>query len=342
MKLNFAVTPEQRSRFVNDPEYYRNFRTVVESEANSVHSLTLKDSPMQKMAREDFANLMKQRLSKKPEILETLLPGFSVGCRRLTPGPGYLEALVEDNVEFVSTPIRRVHPSGVELADGTSLELDVPICATGFQASAPPPFEVKGRGGQAMASKFDPFPETYISLATDGFPNYMMMLGPNAAIGTGSLTMMMEMEGDYIIKCIRKMQREDIRSMEVKRQRVKDFSEVVEAYFKRTVYLEGCNSWYRSNGGSGDRITGLWPGSSLHAMEVFRSPRWEDYDYEYHGEKDGVEGNRLKWFGNGWSSAQVDEAGGELAFYLQPEFVDIPASPYPEKTRVYQMRPFSY
>ena len=82
--------------------------------------------------------------------------------------------------------------------------------------------------------------------------------------------------------------------------------------------------------------------SSLHAMEVFRSPRWEDYDYEYHGEKDGVEGNRLKWFGNGWSSAQVDEAGGELAFYLQPEFVDIPASPYPEKTRVYQMRPFSY
>jgi hypothetical protein len=297
---------------------------------------------MQDFVREDFATLMKSRLSKKPEILESLLPGFSVGCRRLTPGPGYLEALVEDNVDFVSTPIRRCLPNGVELADGTVVELDVLVCATGFQASAPPPFDVVGSKGQTIAQHFSPFPQTYLSMATDGFPNYFMMLGPNAAIGTGSLTMMMEMEGDYIIKCIRKMQKEEVRSMDVKPKMVQNFSQIIESYFKRTVYLDSCNSWYRSHGGAGDRITGLWPGSSLHAMETFRSPRWEDFDYVYEGEEDGEEVNRLAWLGNGWASAQVDGKGGDLAFYLQPEFVDVPAAPLPEATRVYEMRPFSY
>jgi len=297
---------------------------------------------MQNLVRNDFSELMKTRLSKKPEILDSLLPGFSVGCRRLTPGPGYLEALVEDNVDFINTRIRRCTPNGVELVDGTTVELDVLVCATGFQASAPPPFDVVGKGGQTLAQKFSPYPETYLSMASDGFPNYFMMLGPNSAIGTGSLTMMMEMEGDYIIKCIRKMQKEDIRSMDVKPQRVKDFSQIIDSYFKRTVYLDSCNSWYRSNGGAGNRITGLWPGSSLHAMETFRSPRWEDFDYAYMGGEAGKQVNQLAWLGNGWSSAQVDDQGGDLAFYLLPEFVDVPTAPLPEETHLYRLRPFSY
>jgi hypothetical protein len=327
---------------VEDPEYFLNFRATIEKESNSVHALTLKGSQMQDFVRQDFEDLMKTRLSKKPEILESLLPSFSVGCRRLTPGPGYLEALVEDNVDFINMPILKFLPNGVKLADGTAVDLDVLVCATGFQASAPPPFEVTGNEGQTIAQKFSPFPQTYLSMVTDGFPNYFMMLGPNAAIGTGSLTMMMEMEGDYIVKCIRKMQKEDIRSMDVKARAVRNFSEIIDSYFKRTVYLDGCNSWYKSHGGAGSRITGLWPGSSLHAMETFRSPRWEDFDYVYEGEEAGKEVNYLAWLGNGWSSAQVENNGGDLAFYLRPEFVDVPASPLPEETRLYELRPFSY
>ena len=29
-----------------------------------------------------------------------VIPDFPVACRRLTPGPGYLEALCEDNVSY--------------------------------------------------------------------------------------------------------------------------------------------------------------------------------------------------------------------------------------------------
>lgn len=52
--------------------------------------------------------------------------------------------------------------------------------------------------------------------------------------------------------------------------------------------------------------------------------------------------NRLAWLGNGLSSARVDDSGGDLAFYLQPEFVDVPGAPMPEDTRLHQLRPFSY
>lgn len=305
--------------------------------------MTHKGSEEQRGARAAFTELMRQRLAKKPEILEILLPDFGVACRRVTPGPGYLEALVEDNVDVVSTPIVSAHETGLQLKDGRKLEFDVLICATGFRTSAPPPFRVAGVDGKTMEGRFTPFPETYLSLATDGFPNYFMMLGPNAAIGTGPLTTMIEMGGDYIIKCIRKLQKENIKSMEVQSRRVQDFQKYATEYFKRTVYLDGCSSWYRSEGGKGDRISGVWPGSALHAMETFRSPRWEDYNYVYEGEDDGSEEvNRLAWLGNGWSSAQLKDGCGELAHFLQPELMDFPNEPFPEETPQYRKRPFSH
>lgn len=50
---------------------------------------------------------MKEKLKTKPDIFEMLQPDFSPGCRRLTPGPGFLEALVEENVEFTNSRIVR-------------------------------------------------------------------------------------------------------------------------------------------------------------------------------------------------------------------------------------------
>ena len=111
---------------------------------------------MQRLAREGFTSLMRERLSKKPEVLKHLFPDFGVGCRRLTPGPGFLEALVEDNVTVTNTPIKAAHATGIELQDGTKLDFDVLICATGFRTSAPPAFRVSGVEGQLMSDKFYP------------------------------------------------------------------------------------------------------------------------------------------------------------------------------------------
>jgi len=277
---------------------------------------------------------MRERLKKKPEIADFILPSFAVGCRRLTPGPGYLEALVEDNVDFVSDQISEILPEGVVLETGRKIEIDALVCATGFNASSPPPFEVYGKNGKSLQERFTPHRETYLTMTVDGFPNFFMMLGPNSAIGSGSLTMMIETEGDYINKCIRKLQKEDYLSMMPKSERVKDFMDYTNEYFKNTVYMDECNSWYRSDGGKGDRITGLWPGSTLHCLEALRAPRWEDFDFETKDE------NRLRWLGNGWSVTQLD--GGDPAWYLVPSLQNVPVAGKPEDDEEFKRRPFSH
>lgn len=303
---------------------------------------------MQREGLELFRAAMRERLAAKPEIADFLIPSFAVGCRRTTPGPGYLEALVEPNVDFVTDGIESINTRGVKLRAGSNndgsggkqVDLDVLVCATGFKTASAPPFLVQGRGGQTLKDRFDPHPEAYLSVAVDGFPNFFFMLGPNSAIGSGSLTRILESEGDYIVKCLRKLQRDDYACMEVKPDRVADWSAYCGAYFQNTVYTDACNSWYRS----GDRITGLWPGSTLHALEAMRAPRWEDFDFE------SVEGSRvnsMKWLGNGWSVTQLkkeehgtEELQGDPSWYLEPRFLDVPVEGTPEEDPEFKLRPF--
>ena len=50
---------------------------------------------MQKMARALFEQHTRMKSAKKPHIAKHMSPQFHVERKRLTPGPGYLEALVE-------------------------------------------------------------------------------------------------------------------------------------------------------------------------------------------------------------------------------------------------------
>ncbi|KAI1101220.1 flavin-binding monooxygenase [Jackrogersella minutella] len=341
-KLKFS--PEQRQEFANSPEKLLKFRRIIEIDGNTIHDISLKGTEMQLGAVEAFAASMREKLAKKPEIAEFLIPSFGIGCRRNTPGPGYLEALVENNVDFITDPIEAITPTGVSLKSGRSVLLDALVCATGFNTSSAPPFPIYGRDDQSLQQRFTPFPTAYLSLVVDSFPNFFMMLGPNSAIGSGSLTMMLESEGDYIVKCIRKLQKEDYATISIKPERVDDWSEYCHEYFKDTVYTDSCHSWYKSEGGSGDRITGLWPGSPLHALEALRAIRWEDFDFE---SIDGAGTNRMRWLGDGWSVIHMKGEGengwgGDPAWYLEPRFVDFPLAGRPEDDKTLKLRPFSH
>jgi len=74
----------------------------------------------------------KEKLADRPDIYEALTPNWVPGCRRLTPGPGYLEACCAPNVNYISTAISKVTEKGIETIDGKIREVDIIICATGF------------------------------------------------------------------------------------------------------------------------------------------------------------------------------------------------------------------
>ncbi|KAI6764142.1 hypothetical protein HG530_007931 [Fusarium avenaceum] len=322
----------------NDGEYL-SFRKRIEDDGNLVHLSSIQGSEMQNTFVSLFSKITNDCLSSRPDLLESFSPSFGVGCRRLTPGPGYLEALVQPNVDFITQGIKSINETGLVLGgpDGRQVDVDVLVCATGFHTNYVPPFPVVGKNGMTLEKKFDPFPATYLTLAVDDFPNYFMMLGPNSAIGAGSLTCLLEAEGDYIVKCIRKLQKEDYVAIVPKAARVNDFSEYIGEYFKKTVYMDDCKSWYKIGGGHGDKISALWPGSVMHALETLRAPRWEDFDFEELHE------NRLRWLGNGWSVCVMeDEEQGDPSWYINPDVVDVPPVGKPERDPRLLARPFSY
>ncbi|KAJ5698972.1 hypothetical protein N7462_000977 [Penicillium macrosclerotiorum] len=312
---NFDFTPEEIETFKTDHQAYQKFRKEVELQLQSVHGSTLMGNPMQIGAREVFVENMKRRLAKKPELADDLIPSFPPACRRLTPGPGYLEALTDDKVEMIRSEIVKVDATGIITTDGQHRKVDAIICATGFDTSHAPRFLIKGRGGVTLAERWKETPETYISVATDGFPNYFISLGPNAGLGEGNLLILIEKSIEYMTECIRKMQRDSICAMTVKSDAVKRFTRYCDEYFATTVFGTKCHSWYK--GGTEDgRIVALWPGSSLHAMKVFSNPRWEDFEYEY------VNDNPSGWFGDGWTE---NEKHNKIHVnYLDDEQVDFP------------------
>jgi len=259
---------------------------------------------------------MLRRLASKLEIAEHLIPDFAIGCRRLTPGPGYLEALCQDNVDFIPTEIRQISPTGIETVDGKFNELDVIVCATGFDTSYQLGFPVIGRGGVKLSDKYKPHPKLYLSIALDGFPNWFQSLGPNSAVGSGSLLILIERQVDYAVQATLKLQREHLKSMEVKPEAVEDWDVYLEHHFSKTVFSERCRSWYKQGKEEG-RVVALWPGSCLHAARALEHPRWEDYNYEpLNGHT-----NRFFWAGNGTTVAE-ETPGADRAWYLSE--VDYP------------------
>ncbi|KAF9004447.1 FAD/NAD(P)-binding domain-containing protein [Hymenopellis radicata] len=318
---NYVYTEEQKAKFAEDPEYYRQYRKEIESDLNSAHAATLRGNPLQIGGKAAFTETMKKRLAKKPWIANHIIPDFGVACRRLTPGPGYLEALCEDNVDFVPTGIERVTPTGIQTTDGKLHELDVLICATGFDITGHLPFDLIGRNGVTLESKYTPHPRTYMSVAVDGFPNWFQGLGPNSGVGAGSLLLLAEREVDYAVAATLKLQRERLKSIEARPEAVADFDEYIDSYFPTTVFGEKCRSWYKAGKEEG-RVVALWPGSCTHAARALANPRWEDFTYERLPKSK----NRFHWLGDGNTVAdRIPEA--DKAWYLDASEIDIPPVP---------------
>jgi cation diffusion facilitator CzcD-associated flavoprotein CzcO len=119
----------------------------------------------------------------------------------LTPGPGYLEALVEPNVNYVTTHIKRFTATGIEAVDGTHREYDTIICATGFDLSHKPWFPVIGRNGVDLRDEWAERPHTYLSMTPGpNFPNWWIAAGPNSGVGSGSFLLMIENAIEYATK----------------------------------------------------------------------------------------------------------------------------------------------
>ena len=62
-------------------------------------------------------------------------------------------------------------------------------------------------------------------MAVDGFPNLFFIYGPNSGLNSGSILMIIEKQVDYAVQAVAKLQRERLKSIEVKAEATKDWLE---------------------------------------------------------------------------------------------------------------------
>jgi cation diffusion facilitator CzcD-associated flavoprotein CzcO len=198
---------------------------------NGAALITIFGSTTQKDFQKTNHDAMRRKLEKRPDIMEALEPKWPPGCRRLTPGPGYLEALVEDNVNFISTKIKRFTPDGIETMDGKERKVDLVICATGFDITVRQVMPIRGEGGVDLNNLWDPIPESYFGIFVPKMPNRLRFVGPNGAPGTGGFIHHIECACEYMIKAIQKVQREYIKSITVKPEAMRILSRHIDKYF---------------------------------------------------------------------------------------------------------------
>jgi cation diffusion facilitator CzcD-associated flavoprotein CzcO len=308
--VNPKYSEQEKQRFRDDPEYQRNYRRDIEHEMNMRFVQTaLKDSPGAAAAIKRVRMLMEERLAAKPELRDILIPEWNVGCRRPTPGIGYLEALCSDNVDVVTAGIERITENGIVTNDGVEHKIDVLVCGTGFDITNKPRFEMRGLNGYQFDDKWAASPTGYLSICLANMPNYFLFNGPNAPFANGSLLPSMEKAGDYMIRMIEKMYKEDLRSFCVKQRVVDEFATYSDAWMPRSVWTAPCRSWFKNHTIDG-RVHALWPGSVGHLIEVFLNPRYEDFEYTTLNRD-----NRFTFLGNGLIPSDADDEA-DRAWYI--------------------------
>ncbi|KPM39821.1 putative sterigmatocystin biosynthesis monooxygenase stcW [Neonectria ditissima] len=315
----------QIDRFKSDPAFYRKFVKAIEEVVNGNFPLTLKDSEFAKVMQQRAKGYMTQALGGNKRLCSALIPEFPLGCRRLTPGVGYLEALQSANVSVVTEPIVRVVSEGLETSNGELIKVDAIVCATGFDVSFRPRFPVIARDENLQDRWTSHVPKSYMSCAVPGFPNYfsqshpstnhlflayafLAFLGPNAPIGHGSVFTITEHIAKYITRIIRKCQMEGIKSITPSQAAVDQLFEHTQSFMPRTAWSGNCTSWFK-NGAMDGPVTGLHPGSRIHFFHMLEGFRGEDWEYTYLKAN-----NRFSYLGNGFSTKELDE--GNRTWYL--------------------------
>jgi len=173
--------------------------------------------------------------------------------------------------ETLTGSVVKIDENSLTTADGHREEVDVIICATGFDVSFKPRFPVIGPNGVDLRDHWAECPRAYLSMFADGFPNYMTMLGPGSPSAQGSIIVSIERISDYMIQVIDRLQTEAIKTFEITREAVEELAEHTEKQLEMTVWTDKCSSWFK-NGSKEGQVIALHPGGRLHFFAMLMRP----------------------------------------------------------------------
>jgi cation diffusion facilitator CzcD-associated flavoprotein CzcO len=230
---------------------------------------------------ENFANDSRKFIEttiKDPAVQRAVTPDYVLGCKRLLFSDDYYPCLNRDNVELVTDQVAEVRPTTIVTVDGTEWEVDAIIFGTGFEArDFLVPMKIRGRGGRELHHVWRQFPHSYLGIAVHGFPNLLIVYGPNTSLGHNSMLFQFECQIHYAVKAILLILSKNLKYIDVLPSAQKAFVDEIFAKTEKTIWKSGCKSWYLNDDGTSPV---LWPSFTFDYW--FRTRRIRASDFEFH------------------------------------------------------------
>jgi cation diffusion facilitator CzcD-associated flavoprotein CzcO len=235
---------------------------------------------------------MREQLPGRQDLWERLSPAYGFGCKRPTFSNEYFKTFARDNVELVTTPIRRITRRGITTGDGKSRRIDVLVLATGyktFEKGNIPSFDVIGSNGADLGEFWhENRYQAYEGLTIPGYPNFYIMLGPYALIGT-SYFKMVEGNAIHLSRCIREAAKRGATRAEI-RQSVHDaYFRDIDRRQQNTVFLNhNCaqsNSYYFDHHGDAPMLR---PSTSVEMLWRAKHLPMNHYRFSGDGNRRGM------------------------------------------------------
>jgi 4-hydroxyacetophenone monooxygenase len=222
---------------------------------------------------------MEAKFADRPELKEKLTPDFPIFSKRIIMDGGWFDALKRDHVTLETGKIERITPTGIRMADGTEYEIDVLVCATGFDvANMMGKLTVIGKGGRNLREEWGyEDPRSYLGVAVTGYPNYFLTVGPNSAPNhAAGQNLISEVQVNYIIEALDWMNASQARAVEPKQRAFEAFNQKIEERMKGMIWSHPrANSYYNNSKG---RNFLSWPYRLVDLWNEMRGPKKEDFE----------------------------------------------------------------
>ena len=236
------------------------------------------------------------------DLRRKLTPEHPLGCKRLVFSSDFLPALSQPNVEVVSSPARALRARTLVTEDGSELDVDVVVCATGYAAADYlGQIDVVGECGTSLRDIWSDGAYAYLGMAVPGFPNFFMLYGPNTNVGSNSVIFMLEAQAHYIVRALKYARRTRKSYIAVRPRAMADFIAKIDGWMEGTVWTTRCNNYFRAANG---RVVTQWPRSARAFWGMTR--RFNAGDYTF----DPTNRTSSRWAENGEIAEQLDGGCG--------------------------------
>lgn len=227
--------------------------------------------------RQLLLNFISSELEGHPDLIEKVTPQYPVMGKRIILDAGWYKMLRNENVSLEADGIDHIEEDAIITSDGTRIEVDAIIMATGFRFRPMlATLNIVGRNGLSLSEAWkDENPRAYLGVMVPEFPNLFVMNGPNAAPNHGAgANLFSEGALNYILSLLDLMGREGGKSVEPTPEAFMAYNQTLDDNLQRMVWNHPKASSYYLN--SKRRNTVSCPWRLVDYWWMMRNPRKED------------------------------------------------------------------